>query len=841
MKKYMLVLLVLLSMLSLTGCGGSASNNNINSADTSLAQIRVNLTSQEGTQITEAEIKLYTPVAAMRAGLSRANSAFSFRASVSSDFEQGIYSPIGKDLDGNYLFTIPQGEYVLIAEKDDVKTVIQGIRASRGNFVLTAALTPKGTITGKVVDEMGNALSGAILYLENTSLVAFSNSEGKFEITGVPTGVNYDLLAVYTRENKNLTSLKKQVNVNSSLLTFALAENLVLQAEASGPTSIKGKFSTASATTLEKRIIMATKGNACYMTISNGQGEFVFSLKEGGNYVVTPMDAAFPVSQVVNVTFGEVKTLEDFKLSTLMRGYSVSGKIKINSDYKGLAENEMPKAGRFLIRLVGKAPNNYSASTSADYDQSVTSDTNGGWNYIFENVPAGEYYILVDPNGNGFLGCEGSVSVSGTVTGKIISVDYIKPSFDINIDGGSLKFEESDFFMANSDDFLANVDIVCYSNKSATAMKLLKTDINFDTTTSSSPHLKFTYNSSLPIGDYEVSMSKRWSYPDIGLAGVVVTKSPKIINYSATDTVIGQLYIKNVALSLSSLAMGDECLKIKYNGNNTFSAIIKDYDNNKRLEHFSLSSTIINTFISEAYELLDCFEDKIVYNNASVWVHGSSFATPIEVLNGKEADFASMYDKYISLSYLDNNKSYVSLYMLNDTTAVTEIKKYETHGNTTTWNQGLKSGNLASWGGEVYMALLTNSYLGNGKIEIFKLNSDNTPVSVVDFVFADGTKLNEITDFKCLSSDVFYIETNDADKYCFILTPTENRNESSNFLARKGCLTDKYGYLYRYDKSTEKIVKVDSLDGETLEYSSNMTINSFNDFLSIIGDTLYAW
>lgn len=126
--------------------------------------------------------------------------------------------------DGSFKFIIPQGEYNIqlvyddyiipgyiktmfkkeAANKLEIKTSLWGIQYAALNDeivqseigVLETTMIP-GTITGEVIDQADRGpVIGAIIKIEGTNKVTETDKNGKFSISGVPTGI-YNIVATY--------------------------------------------------------------------------------------------------------------------------------------------------------------------------------------------------------------------------------------------------------------------------------------------------------------------------------------------------------------------------------------------------------------------------------------------------------------------------------------------------------------------------------------------------------------------------------------------------------------------------------------------------------------------
>ncbi|MBQ2592213.1 MAG: hypothetical protein II567_02880, partial [Candidatus Riflebacteria bacterium] len=437
MKRNILILFAVVSLLiSLTGCGGSGSSNSVAPALTAMTSVKVSLT-QNGQAVTGAEAALYTPDAAMREGLTQAQNNALLRASIGENLE-GVYKPTSTSADGTYTFTVPTGEYTLIADKGDSRAVVTNLRAAASSVseeqegaALKYELTPTGTINGKVISNVtGLSVAGVIVYLNGTSFAAITKSDGSFSISGVPQDT-FNISAVSNQNGKTYAALVKQLVMGSDLVKNDVE---VVLAEASGTKTYK---ITGSITGNDKanKVIMASNGSNLFVVTSKENGSFEIAVNTKGKYSVTCFGAAEEI-QTIDVTNDTNSLRRSFEVNKSADTYgSVKGNIEYNQQYLNYIDtNELtvPDVDRYLVRLIGVDGTVYSTQTKSDYNYSEPSA------FIFDNVYPGTYTIFVDPAGNGFVGSIGTFTVkAGEIKDLGVTatatVKYVKPVFTASV------------------------------------------------------------------------------------------------------------------------------------------------------------------------------------------------------------------------------------------------------------------------------------------------------------------------------------------------------------------------------------------------------------------------
>ncbi|MBP5467966.1 MAG: hypothetical protein J6Z11_01825 [Candidatus Riflebacteria bacterium] len=430
MKRNILILFAVLSLIiSLTGCGSSGHSNSVAPTPTTMTTLRVSLT-QNGQPATGADAALYTPAAAMREGLIQAQNNTTSRASIVSNTTEGVYKPTSTSADGTYTFTVPAGEYTLIANKGTLRAVVTDIRAEMAEeqeSITVEDLTPTAIIYGKVtIDEnFGIEPTAVIVYLENTSCVALADTNGNFIISGVPAKKTFTLAAMSNQNGKVYTTNGISVEVKEDLSFTPESLELTL-AEKTSPTDkyqITGLVKDASSIGVKDVLVMATNTNKSllYVATTNEQGKFSIITNSTGEFNITVIGAS-PESVTVNVDSNPFQITNPFIIGFTSAYGSIKGKI--NND-----TNSTPDVGRYLVQLIGVDGTPYRTQTKSDYDQNIKESI-----FTFDNVYPGTYTVFVDPAGNGFIGSVGTFTVKPGKTTDLTqtataTVIFVQPTF----------------------------------------------------------------------------------------------------------------------------------------------------------------------------------------------------------------------------------------------------------------------------------------------------------------------------------------------------------------------------------------------------------------------------
>ena len=835
MKRNILILFAVVSLLiNLTGCGSSGHSNSVAPTPTAMTSVKVCLTQNEQ-PATGADVTLYTPAAAMREGLTQAQTNTTNRASMGLNNGEGVYKPTSTSSDGTYTFTVPTGEYTLIANKGTARAVVTDIRAvnvseeQENTSITVEKLKPTGTITGKVTAPTNVTdfnPGGIFVYLGNTSLVAFTNSEGRFTITGVPTDTEYTIVATAYQNGKiyKYTSAEP-IKVDSKSGYELDAGSLSLQNDNSSKFKITATVTDANAYTA----FMITNGVDLYAgNVDNGG--FAIDVKSAGNYVVTVIgsnEGSLPIT--VNPDSSTSPENLSFTMATLTEAYaSVKGNIKYDQqydDYINSEDLEVPDVDRYLVQLIGVDGTAYRTQTKSDYKFSDPST------FMFDNVYPGTYTILVDPAGNGFVGSIGTFSVKA---GEILdlgltataSVIYVKPGFKANAFTSYVRIVEDYPFVSDPSDIqneLASVTVKDLSDGSYVSANLGLVYATTDSSHNEYHIIKKDDNSFyLPThnGKYEIIVQKSWYDSNTGLSGTLTATD--IVDYNPNEYDSNPrplMYFGNLVLNYQNFQFTVSIKDIKYEIIKDFGVCYSAYDSLKNL--YYSSGTLYDSFNDEetlsSGDTLDLSGIFALVSNEIAGEDNSYQLTCHKMGNTTtETPFVSVSrtdtlsgsivaNKYIALCYNENySNREVKLYSHkydkdNGTTTITplsytfteedyfpiEVKlTHKATDNDFPINEELD---------DCYLAVLY-MYSGNGnksKIVIYDLKNMNNNNGVIAECELDGFKnesLSYLSRFNCLRNNTFYVETYDPLYPSFIVN-SQGLVDKSSIRTRESCFT----------------------------------------------------
>ena len=731
MKRNILILFAVFSLIiSLTGCGGSGSSNYVTPKTTEMTSVRVSLT-QDGQPAPNAEVILYTPAAAMREGLIQAQNKTNFRGSlIDNRYSEGVYSPVSSD-NGIYTFNVPTGDYTLIANRGNARAVLTTIRAEAvaegASKITVAKLSHTAKIEGIVTvpSSAGITAAGAIVYLERTSFVAITDSDGKFEITGVPAEESYKIAAMSNQNDKyyNANSIDVVVKSDLSVTPTSISLSLNEATLESKVYEIKGRVINGN-NGLKDKLVMATDNISFFVAVTDDNGDFTLKVNDIGLYHLTVVGAN-PESQTVTVNSTPTQMEKSFEISSSVDTYGcVKGNIEYSEDYLNYLNNnssslKVPDVGRYLVQLIGVDGTSYRTQTRADYNYSEVSA------FMFDNVYPGTYTVLVDPAGNGFVGSIGTFTVKAGQTtdlGKTATatVTFVQPTFTTsyvissNVGMISILAEYPFFIVESSKPIDAKVIIRNLSDNTYIYDAILSGSggeffiVKNDGSASPYP---------LPNdGKYEIIVQKDWEDKDVtGLSGTLSGSQVIEYNLPSSDK-IGNLPINRVISSNSFSNYTGSSMDIDTdNGSLTCSdGYISYYNDYDRVDYYYRSLTSTET---DSTTGLDTFAKQTV-SKTSVSGDLIDISGINAVFNSKDSSHSSTNGEWQVLCYQQGGNTTTTTIRQNDSTSSVDYFTFES----------------ASIIGDKYVAYCVSTQDSNGnyakEVKFVDLKNPNSHIAI---------------------------------------------------------------------------------------------------------------
>jgi len=285
MKKF--VLAVLGALVLFAGCDNPVISENGKTGTVSGNAVYENAASSEGITVKIEKVQ----------GDKTASISFVKGRAVYSD---GIVDVTSTD--GSFKFEkVPEGLYRVYASSASAKEAaisdLVSVRAGE-NASLELSLKAVGSVKGKVTYG-GECVSGIDVYIAGTSYIAKTDSNGNYEISGVPSGASYFITAEY----KNSKKTSSKIEVEKDKAADAGTLDLVKQTNSENSSDeeilegVSYKAAVKSGIFIRYRLPMYFSGSsAFYVEINNGdvtyqksysniytpQDEFIFPFVEPG-------------------------------------------------------------------------------------------------------------------------------------------------------------------------------------------------------------------------------------------------------------------------------------------------------------------------------------------------------------------------------------------------------------------------------------------------------------------------------------------------------------------------------------------------------------------------------
>ncbi len=308
---------------------------------------------------------------------------------------------------------LESGVYIIDAERPGFRTQHPesvGLVATTATINLIALAAPPGQLSGRVIDTNNQPVRGALVVATNTTdpelkVRAFTDPDGTFVIPRVPIGTWDVTVEAITFGDYNLPPVQPTPD--------GVYRNVVVR---SGETTNVGDFvlepfpGTVAGTVTDAdtgqpiagaRItaVIGTTTRAEVTTDANGQ--YTFDVPAGEYVVVAAAPGYAVATESVSVRSRETTTL-DFQLRRLPPG-SVAGRI--TRRFGGAPEPDVVVELRFGAASL------------------FTTTTNANGEYLFPNVPAGEYVVVPSKPGFTFTPSQRTITV---VSGQRTNVPEFK-------------------------------------------------------------------------------------------------------------------------------------------------------------------------------------------------------------------------------------------------------------------------------------------------------------------------------------------------------------------------------------------------------------------------------
>lgn len=283
---------------------------------------------------------------------------------------------------GSYSFKVESGTYYIRAnaqgyfESSKVVTVVAGQHLYTIN--LDGMKPNHGSITGKVVDAVGDAVSGAVVNMTNMdgtgdAVTLSTNEAGEFYSSTVPIGT----YTVSITKSGYIDVVCNDVPIIGRKTYDVGTKTLV-----SGTAGITGRVVLEGGSNYSGVTVSATSlvdASRFYTTTTTDDGAYYFMSIENGKYSLKMQKDGYitDATQQVSIAVGSVSQVKTVTLKS--ESSTVAGSVSLEGSSSSVGVNVLLK------------------STENETTFSTTTDYNG--KYVFNNVKAGGYELILSKDG----------------------------------------------------------------------------------------------------------------------------------------------------------------------------------------------------------------------------------------------------------------------------------------------------------------------------------------------------------------------------------------------------------------------------------------------------------
>jgi YVTN family beta-propeller protein len=303
------------------------------------------------------------------------------------------------DKDGNWAITeVPQGRYTIAVSKENWEySEPMDAEVGIGEEVFAGEIFLKrlrGSLSGKIVLEEAEEHSGALISVQGTPFAGFSNRDGNFIISGVPTGTYDILISRSGYEEKELLGVKVSANSIIDVGGGSPISILLQRGEVEGYAFLEGESDHSG-------ILVSVEGSG-KTGITDSYGHYIISLIPVGKYNITFTKDRFEKKIITDVVVSKNQTTPVEDVLMLVSRGSIIGKASLegSSDHSGI-----------LITVEGT---------------SYTGMTNSSGDYLIQNIPVGTYNLVATKYGyEGVRVSNIQVEANKTTSAPSITLNFI--------------------------------------------------------------------------------------------------------------------------------------------------------------------------------------------------------------------------------------------------------------------------------------------------------------------------------------------------------------------------------------------------------------------------------
>ncbi|MCE5250149.1 carboxypeptidase regulatory-like domain-containing protein, partial [bacterium] len=333
------------------------------------------------------------------------------------------------DTDGTYFFhDIKAGSYVVETVKpfcsidpDKQSVTVKNANVTNINFIAKENDVRINTIYGTITDDRGNGVGSVqvwLVYEDGSSVYVLSDTSGNYKFTDMPDGAYtvVPALAGYVFTPGQIGVTVSGGSSKSGIDFTVVKESGAIVA------SVTGRVVDSDGNGIPGVISAYFSENEYRTSTADSNGNYTITALTAGEWWIIPEMKGYmfePDHRAVIVTESKTYTVDNFVATKteVINTYTVSGTIR---DSKGTAISNV------TVRLSGSGKS-LDAATDSKGVYSFTSIPNGTYTvmptlagYIFNPSQTEITTSGTDKGGVDFTGTKESVSITATVTGKVV-------------------------------------------------------------------------------------------------------------------------------------------------------------------------------------------------------------------------------------------------------------------------------------------------------------------------------------------------------------------------------------------------------------------------------------
>lgn len=465
---FVLTLLVM-AVFSLVGCGGGGGHSNPASSNIAgTARVSGVVYDSSNKPVANAKVRL---VLASKALVNSLINNISSTSRLATNDNQNEFTT-NTDNKGQYTFVnVPYGEYTLSAVTANGAQVVTRLSVNAAEIDTDKiVLAPFGSITGVVTDGKEQPIKGAVVYIDGTSYCSITDDFGGYALNNLPVNTALKLCAMASgfetktnsvtidpKQKLDLGSETEEVNFSLTALTTTTKFCLV-------NCSISGDGAN-----LNNLLVLAVSDDGKNAYVAQAiSGVATICITTPGKYNIIPASLyngtnVAGTSKTLEISGKEIQSNES-KALNLSIGKPAYATLSGSIDNKNTSDTQ------FEVHLIDE--------TGHDRKQIKTSND---LNFTFNNVPDGNYKIIVCSDNSLFVSSNYGISDGkGLEIPSPLTPVVVTPEVSVSNGSATVKIVNSPFIYDNN---LASFSVYGFDKSSNPVLLYSNNEGEVDTTT----------------------------------------------------------------------------------------------------------------------------------------------------------------------------------------------------------------------------------------------------------------------------------------------------------------------------------------------------------------------